>query len=226
MGILFCVNTNNSQGPGRENTLNLSPETRSNTTALILAGGRARRMGGADKGLVQLAGKAMVEWVVDALRPQCRELLVNANRHEQDYARLSGCKIIADQIPDYAGPLAGMASGLNACATPYLVIVPCDSPLIQDDLVTRLHQALVDEDTDLSVAHDGQRMQPVFAMIKRELEQSLLDYLADGGRKIDHWYRQHLTALADFRDSDAMFLNINTPEDRTALEARLQEPPA
>ena len=193
---------------------------------MILAGGRARRMGGTDKGLIQIAGKAMVEWVVEALRPQCRDLLVNANRHAQDYAMLSGCTVIADQIPDYAGPLAGMASGLHACHTQYLVTVPCDSPLIQADLVARLHQALVDEDADLSVAHDGQRMQPVFAMIKCELEPSLLDFLADGGRKIDHWYKQHLTALANFRDCDAMFANINTPEDRDALEARLQEPPA
>ena len=174
-----------------------------------------------DKGLIQVAGKSMVEWVVDSLQPQCTKLLVNANRHPEDYSRLTGCEVIADQIPDYAGPLAGMASGLHVCETTYLLTVPCDSPLIQADLVERLHQALVNEDADLSVAHDGQRMQPVFALIKCELENSLLDFLADGGRKIDQWYQQHLTALADFSGCEDMFLNINTPRDRDALEKRL-----
>ena len=203
--------------------MSLHANIRSETTALILAGGQARRMGGTDKGLIEVAGKAMVEWVVESLKPQCRDLLVSANRHTEDYARLSGCPVIRDEIPGYAGPLAGMASGLHACHSEYLVSVPCDSPLIRPDLVRRLYQALVDEDADLSVAHDGHRMQPVFALIKCDLKQSLLDFLADGGRKIDHWYRQHLTALADFRDCEAMFLNINTPEDRLALEATLKE---
>ncbi len=199
--------------------------TQSDTTALILAGGRARRMGGVDKGLIQVAGKTMLEWAVEAIHPQCIDILVNANRHQATYAQVSGCRVIADQIPDYPGPLAGMASGLHACQTSYMVTLPCDSPLVRPDLVERLQQAMIDEDAELSVAHDGRRIQPVFALLKRELKPSLLNFLADGGRKIDLWYQQHRTALADFRDCDDMFVNINTPEDREALETLLLENP-
>ncbi len=217
----FSLDTLQLTVPG--SILNLHPDLYSTTTAVVLAGGRARRMSGVDKGLIEIAGKTMLEWVVEALRPQCRYLLISANRHTDDYARLSGCRVISDEIPDYAGPLAGVASALHVCKTQYLVIAPCDSPLIRPDLVPRLYQALVDDDADLSVAHDGRRMQPVFALLKCELQQSLLGYLADGGRKIDPWYHQHFTAQADFRDCDNMFLNINTPEDRDDLEARLRE---
>jgi molybdopterin-guanine dinucleotide biosynthesis protein A len=81
----------------------------------------------------------------------------------------------------------------------------------------------VNEQAKLSVAHDGVRMQPVFALLGCRLLPSLLDYLNEGGRKIDSWYAQHRVALADFSAAPETFLNLNTPEDQAELERRMGE---
>ena len=98
---------------------------------------------------------------------------------------------------------------------------PCDSPIIPDNLVETLYRALQENQADISVAHDGERMQPVFALLRCSLLASLLDYLNEGGRKIDTWFGQQPTALADFSGSPDTFLNLNTPEDKQLLESRL-----
>lgn len=193
-------------------------------TGLVLAGGRARRMGGDDKGLLQVAGRPMARWVADALAAQCDRVLVNANRNAERYRSITGQAVVADGVEGFAGPLAGMAAGLAACDTPLMVCAPCDSPLVAPDLVSRLRAALGTERAALAVAHDGSRMQPVFALLRRELRPDLEAFLAGGGRKIDAWYAQHACALADFRDRESMFLNVNTPEDRATLESRLATP--
>jgi len=192
-------------------------------TGVVLAGGRARRMGGQDKGLIEVAGQAMVCWVAQALTPQCARVVVNANRNQEDYARLTGLPVVADMVGDFAGPLAGMLSALKQCDTPLMVSAPCDSPLLRPDLVARLVHALELEDAEIAVAHDGERMQPVFTLIARELQDSLAAFLAGGGRKIDLWFESHRTACADFSDDTHMFANINTPEQRDALEAAVIE---
>ena len=190
-------------------------------TAVVLAGGRARRMGGDDKGLIEVGGRAMVQWVASAMAKQCATVVVNANRNAERYHQLTGCRVLKDLSDDYAGPLAGMISALTRCETPLLACVPCDSPLLAVDLVSRLKSALSARDADLAVAHDGERMQPVFALLKRELLGSMQTFVQDGGRKIDAWYAQHNTALAPFDDRPDMFDNINTPEQRDALHERL-----
>jgi molybdopterin-guanine dinucleotide biosynthesis protein A len=191
-------------------------------TGVVLAGGRARRMGGQDKGLVELAGHPMVVWVTRALAPQCHRMLVNANRNEQRYAALTGLPVVADVSDDFAGPLAGMYSALQQCRSPLLVSVPCDSPLVHPRLVARLVECLLAQDAELAVAHDGERMQPVFTLLRGELESSLAAFLAAGGRKIDRWFQQHRVACADFSDACEMFANINTLEERDAMQARLR----
>ena len=193
-------------------------------TAMVLAGGRARRMGGEDKGLIEVAGRAMVQWVATAMGRQCATVLVNANRNTERYHELTGCRVIEDLSGDFAGPLAGMITGLTHARTPLLACVPCDSPLVAIDLVCRLKQALFENAADLAVAHDGERMQPVFVLLKGELLGSMQAFVQDGGRKIDQWYTQHNTALAMFDDRPEMFDNINTPEQRDALHARLLAP--
>lgn len=179
-------------------------------------------MGGEDKGLVALNGRAMVEYVAARLRPQVGTLLISANRNQQQYAAL-GHRVVPDLLADYQGPLAGMAAALQAAATPFVVTVPCDSPLIGSDVVARLAQALAREDADVSVAHDGQRTHPVFLLLKRSLLPSLLDFLNSGERKIDRWFARHRVALADFHDCPESFLNVNDPDEHRALEARLRE---
>lgn len=189
-------------------------------SGIILAGGRATRMGGIDKGLVEVAGRPMIEHIIERLRPQTQALIVNANRSHERYAAY-GLPVVADDFGDYAGPLAGMAAGLAKAATAYAVTVPCDSPLLPPDLVARLWSALQREDAELAVAWAEERMQPVFALLPRDLLPSLREFLASGDRKIDRWYGRHRVALADFSDSPDTFLNINTPDEQAALEARL-----
>lgn len=189
-------------------------------TGLILAGGQARRMGGVDKGLVKLSGRPLIEWVLDVLQPQVTNLMINANRSHTDYRRY-GHPVLSDHLSGYHGPLAGIATGLQTCSTDYLVCTPCDSPLLPADLVQRLYNSLQQDHAEIAVAHNGDRLQPVFALLDRTLAPSLEKFLETGGRKIDQWYEQHRMSVVDFSDVPDTFLNINTPEDMAILETRL-----
>lgn len=193
---------------------------RDEITGIVLAGGRGQRMGGIDKGLAPLHGRPMVQHVLDALRPQVGAVLINANRNLEQYAAL-GCQVVPDALDGYLGPLAGLASGMQAATTPYVVTVPCDSPLIGADLVPRLYDTLAREHAQICVAHDGERTHPVFTLLQRELLPSLLAFLATGERKIDRWFAQHKLAVAYFADAPQAFINVNSPEERQELEARL-----
>ena len=146
---------------------------------------------------------------------------MNANRNTRQYAAF-GLPVIADMLGDYFGPLVGMASGMNAAETTFIVTAPCDSPIIPGNLVETLYRALQQNQADISVAHDGERMQPVFALLRCSLLASLLDYLNEGGRKIDTWFGQQPLALADFSGSPDTFINLNTPEDKQVLENSLK----
>lgn len=181
-------------------------------TGVILAGGQARRMGGEDKGLIMLSNKPMIEYIIDAFKPQTGTLIINANRNHEQYSKY-GLEIITDELSGYCGPLAGMASALQTVKTDYIVTAPCDSPFVPNDLVERLSHAFEDNNVEISVAHNGERMQPVFCILKKSLQQSLSDYLDSGERKIDRWFKQHQLAIADFSDIPETFDNINTPED-------------
>lgn len=198
---------------------------RGNIAGIVLAGGKSRRMGGQDKGLMLVAGRPMAAWATALLAPQVDQLLLNANRNREQYQAL-GASVIEDQLADFQGPLAGMAAGLAAIDHDYAAFIPCDSPLLPADLVERLWDAMTAQQADLAVAHDGQRMQPVCALLRRELLPSLRATLANGERKVDRWYAQLQVALADLSDPPNAFLNANTPEQLAELEQRLlQHPP-
>lgn len=192
-------------------------------TGVVLAGGRGRRMGGEDKGLVGIAGRPMVLRVIEGLRPQVGALLISANRNQSRYAEMTGCRVVTDLHPDYAGPLAGMASAMAAAGTRFILTSPCDAPLLPADLGPRLYRALADQDSEIGVAHDGERIQPVFALLDRALLGSMLACLDSGERKIDRWYARHRMAKADCSDLARAFANVNSPEDRTAIERALGE---
>ena len=187
---------------------------------LILAGGRARRMGGEDKGLISLAGRPMVEHVLERIRPQVDEVLINANRNAEHYGRY-GHRVIPDVIGDYSGPLAGMITAMMAVEQPWLAVVPCDSPLLPHDLVDRLYQSVLAESAEIAVAHDGQRLQPVIALLSCSLLPHLRGFVDQGGRKIDTWYAQHRMVATDLSDHPEAFVNVNTPEERLELEQRV-----
>ena len=187
---------------------------------LILAGGRARRMGGQDKGLIPLAGRPMIEHVLRRLRPQVATIVISANRNGERYARF-GHPVIADVLGDYPGPLAGVLSALIDTRQPWLAVVPCDSPLLPEDIVERLLHTALTASAELAVAHDGERLQPVFALLHRSLLASLRAYLESGGHKVDAWYAQHRMIATDLSDRPEAFVNINTPEDHAALEREI-----
>lgn len=189
---------------------------------VILAGGASRRMGGNDKGLVPVAGRPMVEHVLERLRPQVDLVLINANRNHDIYSRY-GVPVLADTLGGFQGPLAGMASAMGVVTTPWLVTVPCDSPFVPPGLVARLRESLLAAGAEIAVAHDGERMQPVFSLLRTDLKDSLEAFLVRGERKIDRWFAQHKTAIADFSDQPGTFLNVNTPGELEWVEARLRE---
>jgi molybdopterin-guanine dinucleotide biosynthesis protein A len=181
-------------------------------TGLILAGGRGSRMGSIDKGLAMLGDKPMVQHVIQRLQPQVQRLLINANQNLETYAAF-GTPVWPDAMPDFAGPLAGLQTGLMHCETPYLVTAPCDSPFLPPDLVKRLAAALQAEDADLAVAVTGEgetrQPHPVFSLAKVSLLPHLTEFLQSGGRKVDRWYASLRVAQVHFAD-EAAFRNINT----------------
>ncbi|HSD53167.1 MAG TPA: molybdenum cofactor guanylyltransferase MobA [Burkholderiales bacterium] len=188
-------------------------------TGLILAGGQGRRMGGVDKGLQPLRGRPMVAWVLERLKPQVTEVIVNANQNQAEYARF-GARVVGDEIGGFAGPLAGLHSGLKANVHPFLVTVPCDSPFLPPDLVKRLHAALVANHADLAVAKTGDQPHPVFSLVRESLAGHLEKFLAGGGRKIDAWYSSLNVVEVPFEDEADAFCNINTPEELAEHEKR------
>lgn len=169
-------------------------------------------MGSIDKGLVPLAGRPMVAHVLERLSPQVQHLLINANQNPGTYAAF-GAPVWPDALPDFAGPLAGLQTGLMHCETPYLVTAPCDSPFLPLDLVVRLAQALRAAGADLAVAVTGEgatrQPHPVFCLAKASLLPHLTAFLEGGGRKVDRWYSTLRVAEVHFAD-EAAFRNINT----------------
>lgn len=190
------------------------------TTGLVLAGGRATRMGGRDKGLVELADRPMAAHVVERLAPQVDHLLINANRNAEAYAAL-GPAVVGDTVAGFAGPLAGVLAGMRAAPGPWLATAPCDSPFVPAGLVERLRAGLDGRTERIAVAHDGDRLQPVFMLVATGLADALEHWLAAGGRKIDAWFGEQGCVAVDFSDHPDTFLNINTDEERRAIEARL-----
>ena len=179
-------------------------------SGIVLAGGQGRRMGTVDKGLQLLHGKPMVASVIARLAPQVAEIVVNANQNIQAYEKY-GHRVVRDEVAGFAGPLAGLHAGLKAASHPLVVTVPCDSPFLPSDLVSRLSGAL--GENQLAVAKTGEQPHPVFALMKREVRESLEAFLAQGGRKIDAWYAALKVVEVRFDDEADAFRNINTLEE-------------
>ena len=188
-------------------------------TGLILAGGRGSRMGGIDKGLQTHAGIPLAMHALLRLSPQVGAVMVNANRNLGAYESM-GVPVWPDALADYPGPLAGFLAGLEHCETPYLVTVPCDSPLFPDDLVARLIAA-VDDDIDLAMAatrEDGElRLQPVFCLMRASVMEGLIQFTSSGQRKIDAWTATLRTVVVEFDDA-AAFVNANTTAELQGLQ--------
>ncbi|MGE5669755.1 MAG: molybdenum cofactor guanylyltransferase MobA [Betaproteobacteria bacterium] len=188
------------------------PVARSDVTGIVLAGGQGRRMGGVDKGLVELGGKALAGHVIARLAPQVGTLIVNANQNAGRYAAF-GYPVVPDAVGGFAGPLAGLHAGMTEARSPYVVTAPCDSPFLPSDLVARLAEALVEADARIAVARTFGQPHPVFALVRRDTLPHLTAFLAAGGRKIDQWYASLRFVEVPFDDEADAFRNINTREE-------------
>ena len=193
---------------------------RDDITGVVLAGGLGRRMSddgqGVDKGLQPFRGKPLVQHAIERLAPQVGTILLNANQNLETY-RGFGWPVITDSLTGFAGPLAGLASAMQAARTPWVVTVPCDSPLFPDDLVARLAGAADTADARVAVVHTASGAQPVFLLARTSLAPELQAFLATGRRKIDAWYGPLSPAVVTF-DDEAAFHNINTRDDLRSLE--------
>ena len=180
-----------------------------NITAVILAGGKGSRLGGQDKGLVHYQNKPLIEHLLERITPQVASVIISANRNCSIYAGY-GYPVIKDTISDYQGPLAGFSSAMSIAKTDYIITLPCDGPLISNDLVARLQNCLQKNPSKIAVAYDGQRLQPTYALIPINWLSNLNQYLDNGGRKIYQWYAENNAIHCDFSDSPEIFTNINT----------------
>ncbi len=182
---------------------------RADITGIVLAGGMGRRMGGIDKGLVELHAQPMVAHVLARLTPQVGSVVINANQNAERYAAF-GHPVVADAVGGFAGPLAGLHAGMSRATTPFVVTVPCDSPFLPADLVARLSAAMAKGDAQLAVAKTGDQPHPVFALVRRDVLPHLAAFLEGGGRKIDAWYAALQVVEVPFDDEETAFRNINT----------------
>jgi molybdenum cofactor guanylyltransferase len=193
-------------------------------SAVILSGGRATRMNGVDKGLVMLQQKPLIAHVIERLKPQVDEILINANREIEQYEAL-GLPILQDEnvefLESYIGPLAGFSLGLQHATHDYVLTVPCDSPLLPLDLVERLYNGMAAARMDIACAGSDGNTHPVFCLMKKSVLPSLLAYIESGERKVSTWQKSQKYVEVDFSDCNDAFVNLNTFEDLKALELKL-----
>ena len=195
------------------------------TLGLVLAGGLARRMGGGDKARIRVGGTTILARVLTCLKPQCERIIINANG---DPARFvdTGLPAVADSVPDFAGPLAGILAGLDWAAAhapeiDWLLSVPGDCPFLPKNLLQRLHQARLAAGTPLACARSGEWRHPVVALwsvaLREDLRRALIE---EDLHKIEIWTGRHGIAIADWPAEPVdPFFNVNTPEDAARAEA-------
>lgn len=198
-------------------------EARAPVTGVILAGGLSRRMGGGDKGLLDLGGATMLGRVIDRLRPQVGALVINANGDAARFAAF-GLPVVADETAGYAGPLAGILAGMHwslahVPAARHIATVSSDAPFLPTDLVARLSPTIADRPDAIVLARSGGDVHPVIALWPVALADDLQAQLAAGTRKILAWAERHAIVQVDFPQIDIggrrvdPFFNANTPED-------------
>lgn len=182
-------------------------------SAVVLAGGRGRRMGGVDKGLVEYRGRLLVEWVLEALKPQVGGIVISANRNLERYAAY-GHRVLPDTLPDFPGPLAGVLAALDAVTSDWLLVVPCDTPHLPGDLAARLLSAAKAGAVALAIAADEVQVQHSCFLMRRDLREDLAAFLARGGHAVRRWQAGLPAAVVRF--DAAGFANINSPQDLSA----------
>jgi molybdopterin-guanine dinucleotide biosynthesis protein A len=191
-----------------------------NVSWVILAGGRATRMGGQDKGLLPFGCVTLIDHVYQQLARQTDTIYINANRNVDRYSTLA--PVIQDCYADFQGPLAGMHASLVQLTDEWLGFIPCDGPMLCGDLIHRFESAINDTD-HIYVAHDGKHLQPVYALLHRSILPYIQSFLDKGEKKVGFFYQQHRIRLIDFSDCPELFTNVNTPQQLSAAEIALRD---
>ncbi|GJH43294.1 molybdenum cofactor guanylyltransferase MobA [Pasteurella canis] len=181
-------------------------------SAVILAGGQARRMGGVDKGLQLFQQQPLFQHVYQRLQPQIKEISINANRNQDSYAQ-SGLSVFPDHLEGFQGPLSGILTSLQRAKTDFVLFVPCDCPFFPNNLLDKLKSAVWFSDVLIAYAQDSEREHPTFCLISTQLKHALADYLASGERKMLKFMQQHHAVAVDFSEYKNAFLNMNTLAD-------------
>ncbi len=189
-------------------------------TGVILAGGLARRMNNQDKGLVPFKGRAMVSYAIDAMSAVADQTIINANRNIGEYETF-GLPVVSDQTDSFDGPLAGVLTAMLFSETGVLLVMPCDSPYFKTNHLNKLLASLTEQDADVAVAFDGERLHPVFFAIKTALKPSLQVYLQSGQRKVETWLEQQRMVRVDFSQEQDIFININSMSELSGLESSI-----
>lgn len=200
-----------------------------NIVGLLLAGGLSRRMGGGDKTLRPLGGRPLLDHVIERVRPQVAALVLNANGDPARFVGF-GLPVVADSVPDFAGPLAGILAGLDWTAAnrpdcALVASIASDSPFLPTDLVARLYRGLTDEAADLACAASHGQSHPVIGLWPVRLREALWRAVVDEDiRKVDVWTGRYRRATVPFDDEPGgvdPFFNANRPDDLERAEALL-----
>lgn len=194
------------------------PNERIKISAVILAGGRAQRMGGADKGLAHLGGRPLIIWVLEAIVSQVDELFISANRNLSLY-RQFGPPVLPDNSPDFLGPLAGLHRIMAEASHPLILCVPCDTPFLPGDLVERLLGALEENAAEVAVPVVGSQVHRAIFLCRKSLLPNLESFLDRGGRRVGEW-QSRLNCCEVAFDAAEAFLNLNTPEELAASASK------
>jgi len=189
----------------------MTPELKSEITGCILAGGQGVRVGRKDKGLISLNGRYLSQHCIERLSPQVGSIIISANRNIPVYESF-GSIVIKDKTNRSSGPLSGFHSALEAATTTFVAFTPCDAPFFPQNLVEKLTEPFSDKKTEITMAIVGTKHQPVFAMVKSSLENSLALFLENGGRKIRSWFDSRTCVTVEF-DNERQFMNINSLSD-------------
>lgn len=194
---------------------------------VILAGGQARRMGGGDKGLLKLGDATLLDLVIARIAPQVSRLALNANGDPERFADFH-LPVIADTVPDFAGPLAGVLAGLDWAAedgATHIVTVAADTPFFPTDLAPRLQRAAEKAGAPIALARTVDGRHPTFGLWPVALREDLRNALSEGTRKIIRWAEKEGAASADFSaDRFDPFFNVNTPEDLSEAQRMIVRP--
>ncbi len=183
-------------------------ETSEQFSCIILAGGEGKRVGGVDKGLIEYKNKALVEHVIDAVKPQIDDLVISANRNAEHYKRYSK-KIIADSSKQCLGPLAGISAALPHCCHNHVLVVPCDTPFLPHNIIEQFLSKRCD--ADLYIAESNHKLQPVL-LIQQKLCDSINQALDAGELRLMHWVKTHQPEIIPFQNN-AAFKSFNNTHD-------------